>query len=85
MSGLDLTNYDSSALRGSYAWTDTLRGVHYGPGSLSTALPKLLALLGAKRALIVTGKSLREKVRLPPSPTAPILTLRGPDGRRLAR
>jgi hypothetical protein len=34
-----------------------------GPGSVETALPKLLEALGAKRALIVTGKSLLEKVQ----------------------
>jgi hypothetical protein len=63
MSGLDLNTYDSTSVRGFYAWTETLKGVHYGPGVLETALPKLLDVLGAKRALIVTGKSLREKVR----------------------
>jgi hypothetical protein len=39
-----------------------------GPGSVETALPKLLEILGAKRALIVTGKSLLEKVLPIPSP-----------------
>ncbi|KAG2345605.1 alcohol dehydrogenase IV [Suillus weaverae] len=46
---------------GSYAYTDTLEGVYYGPKCVETALPKLLDTLGAKRALIVTGKSLRDK------------------------
>ncbi|KAG0706128.1 alcohol dehydrogenase IV [Suillus ampliporus] len=46
---------------GSYAYTDTLKAVYYGPKCVETALPKLLDTLGAKRALVVTGKSLREK------------------------
>lgn len=65
MSTLDTTNYDSSDLQGFYGWTDTLKGVQYGPGSVETALPKFLDLLGVKKALIVTGRSLFEKVRLP--------------------
>ncbi|KAH7108220.1 alcohol dehydrogenase IV [Auriculariales sp. MPI-PUGE-AT-0066] len=48
-------------LYGSYGWTDTLRSVEYGPGSYTTALPKLLKLLEGSRALVVTGKSLHEK------------------------
>ncbi|KAG1734725.1 alcohol dehydrogenase IV [Suillus paluster] len=46
---------------GSYAYTDTLKGVYYGPKCVETALPKLLHTLGAKRALVVTGRSLRDK------------------------
>jgi hypothetical protein len=61
MSGLDNTKYGSSALQGFYGWTDTLKGVYYGPGSVKTALPKLLNELGTKKALIVTGKSLAQK------------------------
>jgi hypothetical protein len=53
----------SSTLQGFYGWTDTLKGVFYGPGSVTTALPKLLESLGAKKALVVTGKSLHTKVR----------------------
>jgi len=64
MSGLDPSKYESSALQGSYGWTGTLKGVYYGPGSVNTALPKLLDTLGAKKALIVTGKSLYQKVSL---------------------
>ncbi|KAG1753033.1 alcohol dehydrogenase IV [Suillus lakei] len=45
----------------SYAYTNTLEGVYYGPKCVKTALPKLLDTLGAKRALVVTGKSLRNK------------------------
>lgn len=52
----------SSNLSGSYAYTDTLKGVYYGPGSIKTALPKLLGILGAKKALLVTGRSLFHKV-----------------------
>ncbi|KAH9894929.1 iron-containing alcohol dehydrogenase [Cubamyces lactineus] len=61
MSSLDPSKYDSSDLHGSYAWTDTLKGVHYGPGSVKTALPKLLSIIGAKKAFVVTGRSLHDK------------------------
>ncbi|OCH89003.1 iron-containing alcohol dehydrogenase [Obba rivulosa] len=61
MSGLDKATTESASLHGSYAWTDTLKGVQFGPGCITTALPKLLTTLGAKKALIVTGRSLREK------------------------
>jgi len=57
MSQLD----ESTALHGYYGWTDTLKGVYYGPGSLKTALPKLLDALKVKKALVVTGKSLYHK------------------------
>ncbi|KAJ7499415.1 iron-containing alcohol dehydrogenase [Mycena latifolia] len=46
---------------GSYGWTDTLKSIHYGPGVLATALPKLIAALGVKKGLIVTGRSLHTK------------------------
>lgn len=65
MSGLDNTQYESTNLQGQYAWTDTLKGVHYGPGSVNTALPKLLKTLGASKALVVTGRSLHDKVSAP--------------------
>ena len=65
MSTLDTTVYESSTLQGSYAWTDTLKGIEYGPGSLEAALPKFLGVLGAKKALIVTSKSLVHKVTVP--------------------
>ena len=52
----------STELSGYYAWTHTLQGVHYGPGSVSTALPALLDTLGASKALVVTGNSLYTKV-----------------------
>ena len=58
MSALDNT----PALQGFYGWTDTLKGVYYGPGSVVTALPKLLNTLGVKKVLVVTGKSLMNKV-----------------------
>ncbi|GJE95880.1 alcohol dehydrogenase IV [Phanerochaete sordida] len=61
MSTVDTTNYDSTDLNGFYSWTETLRGIQYGPGCLETALPKFLDLIGAKKALIVTGRSLYEK------------------------
>lgn len=62
MSSLDNAKYDSCSLQGSYRWNDTLKGIYYGPGSVNTALPKLLDVLGTTRALIVTGKSLHDKV-----------------------
>ena len=62
MSSLDASVLDSSPLQGFYSWTDTLKGVYYGPGSIVHALPKLLDTLGVKKALIVTGRSLYEKV-----------------------
>ncbi|KAH9940441.1 iron-containing alcohol dehydrogenase [Epithele typhae] len=51
----------ASDLTGSYAYSDSLKGIHFGPGSTATALPKLLDALGAKKALIVTGRSLFTK------------------------
>jgi len=62
MSGSEETS--STELYGYYAWTRTLDGVHYGPGSVSTALPKFLDTLGASKALVVTGKSLYTKVSM---------------------
>ncbi|KAK0226014.1 alcohol dehydrogenase IV [Armillaria fumosa] len=50
-----------SFLQGFYGYTDTLSGVFYGPGCVSTALPTLLSTLGVRRALIVTTKSLVNK------------------------
>lgn len=65
MSAMDNTQRDGepNSLHGFYGWTDTLKGVFYGPGSVKTALPKLLNVLGAKKALVVTGKSLYTKVK----------------------
>lgn len=51
------------SVEGFYAWANNLKAIQYGPGCLETALPKFLDLLGAKKALIVTGRSLFEKVR----------------------
>ena len=61
MSALDTSAHTSSDLTGSYAYTD-LKQVYYGPGIVETALPTLLQKIGAKKALIVTGKSLHDKV-----------------------
>lgn len=63
MSAMDINDYTSTNLQGRYAWTNTLRGIYYGPGSVKSALPKLLAELKITKALIVTGKSLHDKVR----------------------
>lgn len=54
----------NSEISGNYTITDTFNAVHYGPGCLASALPLLLDALGAKRALIVTGRSLSTKVNL---------------------
>ncbi|KIM40170.1 hypothetical protein M413DRAFT_446331 [Hebeloma cylindrosporum] len=65
MSSLDAVAHDDpSPLSGFYSWTDTLKGVYYGPGSTTTALPMLLNTLGVKKALIVTGRSLNEKTNV---------------------
>ncbi|KAJ6567367.1 alcohol dehydrogenase IV [Mycena vulgaris] len=48
-------------MSGSYGWTDTLKGIYYGPGCVATALPKLIQTLGVKKGLIVTGRSLYTK------------------------
>ncbi|KAJ3724587.1 alcohol dehydrogenase IV [Lentinula raphanica] len=53
--------HPSTELQGFYGWTDTLRGIQYGPGSVSTALPKFFKLLGVSKALVLTGRSLYEK------------------------
>ena len=50
------------AISGFYAYTRTLKGVYYGPGSVKDSLISILEGFGAKKVLIVTGKSLREKV-----------------------
>ena len=63
MSAMDINDYTSTDLQGRYAWTNTLKGIYYGPGSTKTALPKLLAELGITKALVVTGKSLHDKVQ----------------------
>ena len=55
---------NTTELSGYYAWTRTLEGVYYGPGSVTTALPKLLSDLEASKALVVTGNSLYTKVCL---------------------
>lgn len=52
----------SDPLHGSYAYTETLKGVYFGPGSVKMALPKLLSILQSKKALVVTGKSLHTRV-----------------------
>lgn len=49
---------------GSYAYSETLREVRYGPGSVKTALPELLALFNPSNAFIVTGKSLQTKTNI---------------------
>ncbi|PCH43470.1 alcohol dehydrogenase IV [Wolfiporia cocos MD-104 SS10] len=48
-------------LHGQYDWSCPLRSVYYGPGCLSTTLPKLLDRLNVKAAMIVTGQSLFSK------------------------
>ncbi|KAF5326548.1 hypothetical protein D9611_000231 [Ephemerocybe angulata] len=60
MSTLDDTP-PQDTLSGFYGWTDTLKGIYYGPGSVATALPALLDTLNVKKALVVTGRSLHDK------------------------
>lgn len=62
MSALSNDKHGSSTLEGNYSYTNTLKGVYYGAGSLATALPKLRAKIGGTKALIVTGKSLYNNV-----------------------
>ncbi|KAF9464993.1 alcohol dehydrogenase IV [Collybia nuda] len=66
MSAMDNGKHDGNpnSLHGFYGWTDTLKGVFYGPGSVKTALPKLLSTLGVRNALVVTGKSLYTKTSI---------------------
>ena len=52
----------SSDLTGSYVYSDTLKGIHYGPGSTKDALPKLLDTIEATKVLVVTGRTLYTKV-----------------------
>ncbi|KAK0185847.1 alcohol dehydrogenase IV [Armillaria mellea] len=54
----------NSSISGHYGWPEGLSGVYYGPGSVSTALPKLLSSLGARKALIVTTRSLVGKTEI---------------------
>ena len=61
-STMSSTSQLPSSLYGRYAYTDTLKDVYFGPGCLETALPTLLERLGVKKAFIVTGRSLFEKV-----------------------
>ncbi|KAJ7900880.1 alcohol dehydrogenase IV [Mycena leptocephala] len=48
-------------MSGSYAWTEGLKSIHYGPGCVTDALPKLIQTLGVKKGLIITGHSLYTK------------------------
>ena len=52
----------AEAISGFYAYTQTLKGVYYGPGSVKNSLISVLEGFGTKKVLVVTGKSLREKV-----------------------
>ena len=52
----------AEVISGFYAYTQTLKGVYYGPGSVKDSLISVLEGFGTKKVLIVTGKSLREKV-----------------------
>ncbi|KAI6125737.1 alcohol dehydrogenase IV [Pisolithus croceorrhizus] len=55
------------SLHGVYAYHEALKAIYYGPGCLRTALPQLLSVLGGRKALIVTGRSLREKTNVIPN------------------
>ncbi|KAF7313382.1 ATP-dependent DNA helicase PIF1 [Mycena chlorophos] len=45
------------ALQGSYGWIDTVKSIAYGPGVLKTALPQQMQLLGVRKALVISGRS----------------------------
>jgi len=85
MSSLNANTLDMSPLNGFYGWTDTLKGVYYGPGSTKTALPKLLDTLAVKKALIVTGRSLNDKVMIYFSEMLHLLILRTDECREEGR
>jgi len=57
-------NMADSNLHGSYTYSDTLKGIYYGPACVHTALPRLLSVLGGSKAFVITGKSLREKTNV---------------------
>lgn len=59
---LPTATMSASAISGFYAYTQTLKGVYYGPGSVKDSLIPVLEGFGSKKVLIITGKSLREKV-----------------------
>ncbi|KAI0768746.1 hypothetical protein BD413DRAFT_614247 [Trametes elegans] len=48
-----------------YVWNDPLQGVHYSPGHVKSAIPKLLEQFGAKKALIVTISTTRMRASRP--------------------
>ena len=50
----------TSDIAGSYAYTN-LQIVYYGPSSVKTELPKLLDKFNVKKAMILTGNSLKNK------------------------
>ena len=54
-----------SQLFGTYGYSDTLERVYYGPGSIKTALPKLLLDLGVrmKKMRLVSLKNFRHLLR----------------------
>ncbi|KAA1476790.1 iron-containing alcohol dehydrogenase [Dentipellis sp. KUC8613] len=61
MSTLLADKHASTNLQGFYSWVEPIKGIYYGPGSVATALPKLRAAIGGKKALVVTGHSLYHK------------------------
>lgn len=63
MSIIDRDTHPSTAYQGHYSWHDNLQGITYGPGCIKTALPELLGVLGIKRAMVLTSKSVLSKVR----------------------
>ncbi|KLO09147.1 alcohol dehydrogenase IV [Schizopora paradoxa] len=50
-----------TTIQGSLGSSPTLQSVFYGPGCVSNALPKLIKSFGVKKALVVTGNTLRTK------------------------
>jgi len=67
------TNIDDATISGFYSWTDTLKGVYYGPGSVKTALPELLKTIRGTKVLVVTGKSLKENRKVESIPSVDVI------------
>ena len=62
MSIISRDTHPSTTYQGHYSWHLNLQGIFYGPGCIKTALPQLLDDLGIKRAMLLTSKSVLNKV-----------------------
>jgi len=62
MSIINCDTHPSTTYQGHYGWHLNLQGVYYGPGCTKTVLPQLLDDLGIKRVMLLTSKSVLNKV-----------------------